>query len=518
MRVLFVFPDLSPNLTDYSGVISLGIASLSASLRDAGHEPSLYHIVAAPSEAVFRETVRAARPDLVAFSSNSHYARRLPDWTSWAGAETGAPVVVGGVHATLAPENVSALSHVGFTCVGEGEEALVELCDALESGRDPSGIANLWVRSGSSVTRNRMRPLHDLAALPLPDYALFDFQGLYTVRRGEFPFIMSRGCGFACTYCCSHALRSATAGAGRYWRHMSPRAAALRLRALIDAHRPDVPTVTFLDTILYPDAEWLAEFAPAYRELVGLPFSCNLRADFVDRVTARLLREMGCRTVRLGLESGDEEMTAKVLKRGLKVERIEEAFRLLADEGIARWSYNMVGLPGETLRRALKTIRVNAEVEPEEVIYFIFYPYPGTKLRELCAAEGLLTDREYDNYRVGVTLHSALFKELDVLFVHYFHGGLIRLYALAKRLPRRSRSTWYALVDAILTSPLVPRGLLARSRRAYGSLRHEWGNHLARRSSRLYRLFGGTAPSRPAGCSPQMPPNRPPSSRFVRTP
>jgi radical SAM superfamily enzyme YgiQ (UPF0313 family) len=253
--------------------------------------------------------------------------------------------------------------------------------------------------------------------------------------------------------------------------------------------------VTFLDTILFPNREWLEEFSSAYRELVGVPFTCNLRADFVDRATAHILREAGCRIVRFGLESGDEELTTKVLRRGLTVERLAEGFRLLRDEGIERWSYSMVGLPRETLRKALKTIRLNAEVEPEQVIYFIFTPYPGTKLRELCASEGMLTDREFDNYRIGVAARVPTFKETDVLFVHYFHRHLIRLYSLANRLPEPAGRLWIAFLDNVLSSPLFPRGPIARARRSYGRIRHGLGERIARRSQRLYRILGGTAPA-----------------------
>src|SRR5437899_1557139 len=112
MRVLFIFPDMSSTVTNYTGVLSYGIGQLAAILRAKGHEVSLYHLTCEPREEEFRETVRAAHPDLVAFSTISHYARRLRNWTTWAHQASGAPVVVGGVHATHAADEVSALPDV----------------------------------------------------------------------------------------------------------------------------------------------------------------------------------------------------------------------------------------------------------------------------------------------------------------------------------------------------------------------------------------------------------------------
>ena len=103
--------------------------------------------------------------------------------------------------------------------------------------------------------------------------------------------------------------------------------------------------------------------------------------------------------------------------------------------GIERWSYNIVGLPTETLPIALETARFNAEIAADLALAFIFYPYPGTELYRVCREKGFLTEREYDHYQVGVTLRQPQFKESDVLFVHRFFPTLIRLYRAAGRLP-----------------------------------------------------------------------------------
>jgi anaerobic magnesium-protoporphyrin IX monomethyl ester cyclase len=490
MRTLFIFPDLSSTVTHYTGAPSYGVAGLAAVLRAAGHEPGLLHLTAPPTPADFRARVAAARPDLVAFSANSHYARRLAQWTAWAREAARAPVVVGGVHATLAPEEVAALPAVDFTCVGEGEGALIELCDALARGTDPSRIPNLWVRTPRGTVRNPPRPLvGDLDALPDPDLALFDFAALHNSRQGVFSYLMSRGCAWDCTYCCVHAQRRMAAGAGRFWRFLSPQRAADQLATLLARHLPAARSVTFLDAVFFPSPEWLEEFAPLYRARVGLPFSCNLRADRVTERVAVTLRAMGCDAARLGVESGDERLTREVLRRRLGPDDLRRAFRLLRAHGIARWSYSMFGLPTETLPLALRTVRFNAELEPDLALSFVYFPYPGTELRRRCAEAGWLTDREFDHYRAGAALRMPDFPEHDILFVQRFYPRLLRLYARFRRAP--------AALDAVLASPLLPRRALLGLHEGYHALRHRVGEAVVRRSPALYRRLGGQDPGVP---------------------
>lgn len=495
MRVLFVFPDLSSTVTSYTGVLSYGVALLSATLKRDGHETALYHITRDPDEATFKQRVRAARPDLVAFSVISHYAQRLGPWTTWAHEAGGAPVIVGGIHATFAPEEVSALPHVHYTCVGEGEGALADLCRALAAGEDPDGIPNLWVRRGDTIVRNPTRPIvADLDTLPDPDLSIFDIPALYSARQGMFTYIMSRGCAFRCTYCDAHTLMQVAPRTGKFWRFLSPERAATQLAGLVRRHMPRAEFVSFGDAIFMPNKTWLREFAPLYREKVGLPISCNMRADMVDAETADLLKEMGVRTVRMGVESGNERMTREVLKRHLSTADLRRAFALFRERGIERWSYNILGLPTETLPMALETARFNAEIAADLALAFIFYPYPGTELHRVCRERGFLTTREYDHYQVGVTLTQPQFRESDILFVHRFFPGLIRLYRAAGRLPGPLARPALAGLHAALAGPLLPRGLLVSAHDGYKRLRHRVGERLIPRAPGLYRLLGGRAP------------------------
>ena len=203
---------------------------------------------------------------------------------------------------------------------------------------------------------------------------------------------------------------------------------------------------------------------------------------------------MGCIAVRLGVESGNEYVSTQILNRQLTIDDIRNAFRILRDYGIKRWSYNMVGLPGETLDTALDTVRLNAEIEPELALSFMFYPYPGTRLRDLCVSQGRVPDREFDHYMIDCGAESPTFSRSDILFVHRFFDRLINLYGLSRGWPPSARGLWERALNSCLTSRLLPRGTLVQTRERYKHLRHTVGEYLVRRSPSLYRFLGGTDP------------------------
>jgi hypothetical protein len=142
---------------------------------------------------------------------------------------------------------------------------------------------------------------------------------------------------------------------------------------------------------------------------------------------------------------------------------------------------------------------LNAELDPELAMSFIFHPYPGTPLYDRCRDAGELTDREDDHYQAGVTTRMEGFAAADIMFVQRFFDRLVRLYRLSHRLPAGWREPWDRMLTGILTGPFLPRGAIIRSYLAYRRMRTAVGVRLVRRAPRLYRLLGGTDP---LGASP----------------
>jgi len=220
---------------------------------------------------------------------------------------------------------------------------------------------------------------------------------------------VSRGCPFDCTYCCNDALRAQFPRPEKYVRIRSPQnAVALAERA---AKRYEARSIRFEDDLLLVDEHWRSEFFDLYRRRTGLPFECNSRADTITPELVVLLKESGCISVDIGIESGDQRLRNEVLGKNISDAQIEQAFAVLGEAGIHTYAYNIVGLPTETCEMARRTYLLNRRVRPSAGTVFYFYPYPGTKLAGLAAEKGLLRDG-YESVR-GYTRRPSV-TEADV--------------------------------------------------------------------------------------------------------
>jgi radical SAM superfamily enzyme YgiQ (UPF0313 family) len=120
------------------------------------------------------------------------------------------PIIVGGEHATSLPEFSLASSEADIVVLGEGEETIVALLDALEHGSALDEIGGIAYRSEDTIKVNRRRErATDLDSIPTPAWQHFDLQvyhdnrfvgGMYS-KSMTVPMLATRGCPYQCTYC-----------------------------------------------------------------------------------------------------------------------------------------------------------------------------------------------------------------------------------------------------------------------------------------------------------------------------
>jgi radical SAM superfamily enzyme YgiQ (UPF0313 family) len=377
VRVLFIYKDVT--LTE-----PMGVLYLAAALRRAGHEAAL----ALADRRDFRARLRDFAPDLLAYSVTTGYHNYYLELNRQLKAELPKPAlsVFGGPHATFFPEVVEE-EGVDVVCRGEGEEAIVELADALTEGDDYRRLPNLWVKENGAVHRNDVRPLlEDLDAVPFPARDLLYDHDPYMRRVTMKHFFPMRGCPYLCTYCFNHKYNQLYRDKGSIlrWRSVD------NVLAEIDEVRRAYPLqfVRFLSDNFTNSKEWVAEFADKYRAAVGLPFHANVRANMVDEKVARDLARAGCVSVLLGIETGDDDARNRLLKRNMSRETIVAACRYLRESGVNVYASNIIALPGETFERALATVALNRECRPAFAWSALFMPYPGTELTQYAVDHG----------------------------------------------------------------------------------------------------------------------------------
>ena len=454
MKVTFVYPDIVPHVLDWSGYFHYGIGSLSAILKASGHATSLIHVSQPMLKSVFIEQLQSGSPDLIAFSSTSHMFPQVRQFAQWLREDhIHVPTIYGGMHPTIAPEESLALNGIDMICRGEGEDAMAELCDLLEQGRDSTTIRNLWVKSNGNVIRNPLRPvIEDLDQLPFADREIYDYPRLYHERHGMACFMASRGCPFNCTYCCNQLKRSIYGTNAKPVRKRSVDNVLREIKQVVQAH-PFIERIAFDDDILFLNKKWSREFAARYKSEIGLPFMCNARADVTDEATVGLLRDAGCYYVKLGLENGSQDLRYNVLNRHMTNEQIATAFRLCKEAGMITHAYNIVGIPRETPRTMMDTVKMNAKIGVDITHVSIFQPYPGTKLHQVCRSEGLLDSETLpdDIFSSSVLKLKDASVSQVLMFRDYFRA-FMWCYRLLWRLPKRISKSATRLLERCLAA------------------------------------------------------------------
>lgn len=457
-RVTLVYPDYTTTRlyskprqvrVDRGGWYAEGLAALSATLKQAGHTVSLVHVTQPPTRKDFVSRLMATHPDIVGFSVRTSAFPSVSDWTCWARDAVHTPIVWGGYHASLAPERCMDVVGVDAVVQGDGDLALPQLVDAWATGRTPQDIPGVWWRDGQELRHEAVDPLvANLDELPIPDFDLFDRSRLIATRTHTALGMLSRGCPFSCTYCTNHAFRSLYPNAKDYHRSRTPEGAIAYIQALRTWY-PEVHELRFLDNVFGISVDWLARFGELYKREVGLPFACDHRAELLTQDTVRLLADMGCTQVYLGIESGDEELRHRALGRTMSNELLVQVNERLHAAGIRVFAYNMVGLPGETRATALLTPKLNARAHADDACISVFSPYPSTVLYEAS-----IKDRS--------VAEPIDYTHLTFLDQPGFHAGEVAFMALSFNALRR----WYRrhgtdsrmgrLMDRIVLSPRLP--------------------------------------------------------------
>ncbi len=386
MKVLLIYPDIN---TIQFPHFQHGIASVSAVLKRAGHRTSLVYLNRDLSDEDFTEEAKRHDPDLVAFSSTTLQFSFVKRYAKAVKAALGLPVVIGGIHATIAPEEVMKDETFDYLIQAEGEYPLLELADAMEADRDYTGISNLWFRRAGALVGNPLRPPADMEELPFVDRDLFDNEVLMRENDRQVALMASRGCPYACTYCCNTVLTSLAGGVKKWVRQRKVDSVLSEIEYL-HGKFPDMKTMIFMDEIFTLDKKWVREYCDKYAGRFSTPFQIFLRVETVDRETLAMLREAGLYSIIVGVESGNDRIRREVLNRRMTNEQIIRVFDWADELGIETWDFNMIGLPGETEGNVRETMDLNRRIRPHHVQVSIFYPFPGTPIHERCRNEGLL--------------------------------------------------------------------------------------------------------------------------------
>ncbi len=296
------------------------------------------------------------------------------------------PMVWGGIHASIMPEQTLENPNIDIVVQGEGEVTFLELVDALANQKPIDAIVGIWCKKEDKITGNPPSDFLDLNALPPVPYELVDL----SVYTPELTLETSRGCPYRCRYC-----YNANYNRGK-WRTMSTENVIKELRRIKE--RYNVQGVLFIDDNFFVDIKHTRTILETIVEekLFSTWGSAGMRIDTVERVDEsfiELMKNSGCFAIETGIESLSDKVL-NIINKGINKQRILELNRLFGKHKILLSCNFMIGFPGEEIEDLKETSRAivqMAEENPYMRITFvsIFQPYPGTALYSECVKLGL---------------------------------------------------------------------------------------------------------------------------------
>jgi radical SAM superfamily enzyme YgiQ (UPF0313 family) len=431
-------------ISPYPDITSFGVRTLSAHLRRHGYNTQLIFLpdpfgdnllygVQRYEEKVLDQVVAfCGKSNLIGLTLMTNFYDGAVQITRKLKRALKAPIIWGGVHPTIRPEE--SLEHADMVCIGEGEDALLELMDKMSRGEDYTKTVNLWVKGDAGeVVKNPLSPLpQDLDVYPLPDYSMEDHyvmvdgrvvplthgilktflkKGTVSSYLGKtgYQTMTSRGCPYSCAYCINDTIKKMYGGKGKLrWRSVP------HIMAELAWVRENMP---YVDYIWISDDEFMArkmgdleDFCRQYKEKIALPFSCLVSPLTVTEEKMELLVDSGLVYVQMGVESGSTAMQELFRRKNMNNSRMMHAIRIINKfkDRMYAPSYDfLIDVPYETDRDRIDSLRFISDIpKPFRLQPFTLILYPGTQLYDMAKQDGLIHDEFREIYNKTYTMRA----------------------------------------------------------------------------------------------------------------
>lgn len=318
--------------------------------------------------------------------------------------ERNIPVVWGGYHPTLFPEQTVRHPVVDVVVIGDGEDTIVDVVKELEKKNpDFSKVKGIMYKDGSGKpVRTEGRPRPDLNEIPDLPYKEFNAHRYLKGKlmasydkniKRVLPFTSSRGCPHGCTFCSQPKFSE------RLWYAMTAERTVEQIDRIVDDYKLDA--VTFYDDNFLTNPKRTEKIA----ELIGNRYKWGVQArmDEMGRADVMKLEAGGLNFVQPGIESGSNRIL-KMVKKSATVDVFHDVNKKLAKTKEMAVVYNyMIGFPTETKKEMMQTIDLSYKMikdNPKAYVagFYIFTPYPGTELFNVALEHGFKPPQDLESW------------------------------------------------------------------------------------------------------------------------
>jgi anaerobic magnesium-protoporphyrin IX monomethyl ester cyclase len=407
-KVLLVFPGVYGN---FFPEIPLPLIYISWALRKSGYDPEIFDMrlndykeirdkdylfvgITSMTGGMIREGLKFVK-----------YFRALNNST---------PIVWGGVHVTLLPEQSLQNPYVDIVVRGEGENTVQELACALSNKSDLARVKGISFKRNGSVINNPDRPYMDLNTIDMElPYDLIDMKK-YSLK--SFPVHTSRGCPYRCGFCYNVTFNK------RRYRCKTAERTIAEIEYIIKKFKVNFINFFSEDEFFIDVKRVQTICAGILSKKLDFQWGSFCRFDSFKKVDIEMLKTIeksGCVNLGFGAESGSKRILEEVIKKDITIEDIKEGTKKISATNIRQIVSFMSGLPTETdedMDMSFNLIDELAGLNPN--IYFngivLYTPYPGTPLYETVInnfgykiPDSLEKWADYRIYRdIGNTWHS----------------------------------------------------------------------------------------------------------------
>jgi radical SAM superfamily enzyme YgiQ (UPF0313 family) len=383
-------------------MLPLNLAFLAAYVRKHGHEIHLLDYQANNFDmSIFVHQLQEFKPDVIGFSCltpNIKLGHAIAEIVKKFSPEI--LTVVGGPHATAMPrETLIEFPAFDIACVGEGEVALLKICDLPKQALERNQvIPSSAKRVGKDIIENCDRVIiENLDEIGMPAYDLLDLEHSKRSMRGyssQFmrvaELITSRGCPFGCVFCASFV------STGKRHRTRSPESVIAEAKMLHE--RYNIMHFNIIDDTFTVRKDHVLAIAHGIHEL-GCTWNCWAHAATLDRELLVSIKALGCTGLLIGVESGSPRVLAR-LNKGLSRERIISTFKLVHEIGFKNVEANFIvgSVLDETLQDIAMTKTLIREIKPSILAVSVICPYPGTSVFKTMQQNSLIFSYDWNHY------------------------------------------------------------------------------------------------------------------------
>jgi anaerobic magnesium-protoporphyrin IX monomethyl ester cyclase len=316
------------------------------------------------------------------------------------------PIVWGGTHSTILPEQTLANPNIDILVLGEGEITALELAAALKNHKDLKNVKGIRFKSGDgtqvSTEPRQLMNMEDMPPTPWElvnpeDYVYKDFY-MRDVKRTMDIGQTSRGCPYSCGFCSSSSIR-------RYWRPMSAKKAIGLIVNDVKKFRLD--SIWIRDDNFFVDLKRSQEICRGMID-AGLNikwYTSGTRADSINKMTHEQIttfKEAGAEVFKIGAESGCDRILRLINKRCTVKELYAANMKSKQYDIIPAMSF-IGGFPTETYQELMQTINCMIKVKkdnPAAIVesMCVYTPYPQTDLWPLALKHGLIPPQKLDEW------------------------------------------------------------------------------------------------------------------------